>query len=280
MLDRFAERWALITGASSGIGAEFARKLASRGMHLVITARREDRLNELAKELHTAHGTQTVILPMDLSQPNAAADLLQQIKDKQIEIELLVNNAGFGVVGSVEETDPAEINRMLQLNIIALADLTYGVLPTMLANRHGAVLNVSSLSAFQPVAWMAAYAASKSWVLHFSEALWAEVRDRGVTVTAVCPGATQTEFFKQAGIPNWLEKRVSVAPARVVKYALRAVEKRRQYVVPGWRDFLITTAVRLTTRRTAVKESMKFFRPVKKQTDGQTDASTDQQAEK
>ena len=261
MLDQFAERWALITGASSGIGAEFARRLAGRGMHLVLVARREEKLNELAQELHTAHGTETVVIPTDLSITGSAADLFRQVQERNIDIELLVNNAGFGVVGPIENTDPAEVRRMLQVNIQAVSDLCYLILPQMLERQHGAVINVSSLSAFQPVAYMAAYAASKSWILHFSEAMWAEVRNRGVTVQALCPGATSTGFFESAGISNWLEKHTSQSPQKVVKTSLKALEKRRQFVVSGWKNYLITIAVRLATRRTAVKESMKYFRP-------------------
>lgn len=263
MLDQYAERWALITGASSGIGAEFARRLAGRGMHLIITARREPELIQLAEELHTAHGTEVVVVPTDLSKPNAAGELIKQIQQQDINIELLVNNAGFGVVGPVEDTDPAEIQRMLAVNIQAVSDLCYLVLPDMLAQQHGAIINVSSLSGFQPVAYMAAYAASKSWVLHFSEAMWAEVRDRGVTIQALCPGATRTNFFQAAGISNWLEKHSAQSPEKVVKNSLKSLEKRRQFVVSGWKNYLLTIAVRMTTRRTAVKESMKFFRPKK-----------------
>lgn len=263
MLDAYADRWALVTGASSGIGAEFARQLAARGMHLAITARREDRLEQLARELHTRHGAELEILPCDLSVAGASKELTSELARRGRQIELLVNNAGFAIVGNVEETSPEEVARMIQLNIGTVADLTCRVLPEMLERRHGAVINVSSLSAFQPVAWMGAYAASKSWALHFSEALWAEVRDRGVTVLAVCPGVTQTEFFQAAGIPGWLDRHTAKSPQKVVKRALRAMEKRRQYVVPGWKDYLMTIAVRLTTRRTAVNESARFFRPKK-----------------
>jgi short-subunit dehydrogenase len=263
VLDQYAERWALITGASSGIGAEFARRLAGRGMHLVLAARREDILNELAEELHTAHGTEVVVLRTDLSTPDSAAGLVKQVRDRDIEIELLVNNAGYGVVGRIEDTDSVDVRRMLAVNIQAVSDLSYLVLPRMLEQRHGAIINVSSLSGFQPVAYMAAYAASKSWVLHFSEAMWAEVRDRGVTIQALCPGITRTEFFETAGIPNWLEKHSSQSAEKVVKNSLKALEKRRQFVVSGWKNYLLTLAVRLATRRTAVKESMKYFRPKK-----------------
>ena len=134
----------------------------------------------------------------------------------------------------------------------------------MLERRHGAVINVASVAAFQPVAFMAAYSASKSYVLHFSEALWAEARGRGVTVMALCPGVTETEFFKAAGAPGWLEKHSSQTPMRIVKSALAGLEKRRQYIIPGWKDYFLSLLVRLATRRTAVNESKRYFRPGKR----------------
>lgn len=264
MLDAYNERWALVTGASSGIGAEFARRLAARGMHLVLTARRENLLQELAAELDTRHGTQTEIITCDLSEPGKARWLMAEIEQRGVQIELLVNNAGFGVVCDVETTDPDRIQNLINLNIAALTDLTYAVLPGMLERRHGAVINVSSVAAFQPVAYMAAYAASKAYVLHFSEGLWAEVRDRGVTVLGLCPGATETEFFSSAGVPRWLDKHSSQTPAKVVKTAMRALEKRKQYVISGWKNYFLSIAVRLATRRTAVNEARKYFRPKKK----------------
>jgi short-subunit dehydrogenase len=261
VLDHYNDRWALITGASSGIGAEFAVQLAGRGMHLVMAARRGDRMAELARELNTRHGTRCHIAEIDLAEPDSGALLFDELRRMGVEVELVVNNAGIGMIGQVESTDPDDVRHMLNLNLLTLTDLTYRFLPGMLERNHGAIVNVSSQAAFQPVAFMGAYAASKSYILHFSEALWAEVRSRGVTVTALCPGVTRTEFFEHAGAPGWLEKHISQTPAKVVKQALRAMEKRRQYVVPSWKDYLVTLLVRLTSRRTAVNESKRYFRP-------------------
>lgn len=261
MIEAYADRWALVTGASSGIGAEFARVLASRGMHLVLVARRQELMESLAAELHTRHGTRCHIVPMDLADPASPARLVEEVRNQGIVLELLVNNAGFGAVGDVESTDPELIQNLIRLNIGALTDLTYRVLPGMLERGHGAVINVASVAAFQPVAFMGAYSASKAFVLHFSEALWAEVRDRGVTVTALCPGVTQTDFFQVAGVPNWLKKHRSQPVDQVVRAALKAVERRRQYVIPGWINYLLSLAVRLAPRSLVVKESMKYFRP-------------------
>ncbi len=265
MLDAFVDRWALITGASSGIGAEFARKLAERGMHLVLTARRQKLMQQLADELDTRHGTKCEIFAADLSEPSQVKRLVDEIQAREITIELLVNNAGFAVVADLGNTDADRVQEMLRLNVGALTDLTYCLLPGMLERQHGAVINVSSVSGFQPVAYMGAYAATKAYILHFSEAIWAEVRDRGVTVMALCPGVTRTAFFDVAGVPGWLRKQHAHEPELVVRRAIKALEKRRQYVIPGWKNYLRSLAVRLGTRRTVVTESMKYFRPKPKQ---------------
>ena len=261
MLQAYADHWALITGASSGIGAEFARQLAARGMHLVLSARREQLLTQLAAELHQAHGTKTEIVIADLSNPQEPARLLQDIEKRGVTIELLVNNAGFGYVSEVETIDVKRIHEMIQVNVATLTALTLQVLPGMLARGHGGVINIASVAAFQPVGYMGAYAATKAYVLHFSEALWAEVRERGVTVTTLCPGSTRTEFFSVSGAPDWLEKHSAQEVKPVVRTALKALEKRRSYVVSGWKNYILSLLVRIATRATVVKESMKYFRP-------------------
>jgi uncharacterized protein len=263
LVDAYADRWALITGASSGIGAEFARLLASRGMHLILVARREDRLKELAQELDTRHGTRCEIISSDLSEPEQSKLLFDNICNLGLDIELLINNAGFGFVGAIDGTDPALMRKMVRLNIAALTELTYLFLPAMLERGHGGVINVASIAGFQPVAYMPVYSAGKAYVLHFSEALWAECRDRGVTVTALCPGTTSTEFFDVAGVQGWLKKNRSHTAEYVVRKALKALEKRRQYCVPGLANLLLSLSVRLARRRMVVLQSMRYFRPPK-----------------
>lgn len=261
VLRAYADQWALITGASSGIGAEFARQLAARGMHLILTARREDLLQKLADEVHQAHGTKTEIIVCDLNAEHGPAQLMAEVDRRGKTVELLVNNAGFGVVGEVDTVDPNRIMEMIRLNITVLTDLCYRALPGMLSRGHGGVINVASVAAFQPVAYMGAYAASKAYVLHLTESLWAECRERGVTVTALCPGTTKTEFFDVAGAPEFLKRRSSQEVKPVVKAALKALEQKRQYIVSGWTNYILSLLVRLATRRTVVRESMKFFRP-------------------
>ncbi|GAB4162312.1 MAG: SDR family oxidoreductase [Planctomycetaceae bacterium] len=268
MIDGFADRWALITGASSGIGAEFAHKLAARGMHLVLTARRLDRLEKLATELHTRHGTHCETIAADLSEPGQVKHLVEEIERRERTIEILVNNAGFAVVGDIASTDVDRVMELVRLNVGAVTELTYRLLPGMLERGHGAIINVSSVAAIQPVAYMSAYAASKSYVLHFSEALWAEARDQGVTIMALCPGVTETEFFDVAGVPGWLKKQQSQTPDQVVRKALKALDKKRPYVIPGWKNYLRSLLVRIASRKRVVIESMKYFRPKKKKDKG------------
>ena len=260
VLEAYTERWALVTGASSGIGAEFARVLAGNGMHLVLTARRGDRLERLAEELRQRHMVQTLVVPADLCEPGAVAMLLDEVASRDITLELLVNNAGFGFVGEVAGTDVDVMKSMVGLNVAAMTELTYRVLPGLLERGHGAIINVASVVAMQPVAYMPVYSASKAFVLHFSEALWAEARDRGVTVMALCPGTTDTEFFDVAGVPGWLKKHRGQTTAQVVKEALRGLEKRRSYLVTGLWNYLRSLGPRLGTRKTVVTQTMKFFR--------------------
>ena len=261
MWKQLANQWALVTGASEGLGAEFARQLASHGMHLVLVARRGELMETLAAELLTQHGTRCHVIASDLSEPGEPQRILNEIAANGLTIELLVNNAGFGIVGEIDGANVDRILIMLRLNVSALTELTYRLLPGMLERGHGAILNVSSLSAFQPVAYMGAYAASKAFVLHFSEALHCELKDRGITVTAVCPGVTRTSFFDIAGAPGWLQKHASLDVDYVVKNALKALTRRRQCYVPGWRNYFLTLLVRIASRRRVVKESTRFFRP-------------------
>lgn len=261
MLDAYADRWALITGASSGIGAEFARRLAGLGMHLVLSARREHEMQMLADELDTRHGTRCEIIPLDLSIPDNAGRLCDEIAARGIDIELLVNDAGFGIVGEFEDTDVDEVMAMIRLNVGMTTELTYRLTPGMVARGHGAVINVASVAGFQPVAYMSAYSATKAYVLHFSEALWVELRDKGVTVMALCPGATKTHFFERAGTPEWLKHHSAQTPEQVVKIALKYLEKKRQYVVTGWKNYIVALLSRIASRRIVVNESRKYFRP-------------------
>lgn len=261
MLKAYAGHWGLVTGASSGIGAEFARQLAARGMHCVLVARREDRLRALASELESVHGIRCEIVPADLSQPHAGRELLEEVSRRGIAVELLVNNAGFGMVSSLEETDVGQALELIQVNIAALTELTLMAAKEMVDRGHGGIINIGSVVSFQPVAYMGVYAASKAYVLHFSEALWAELRAHGVMVTTLCPGTTRTEFFDRSGVPGWAERKRGQDVQSVVRAGLKAFDAGRQCVVSGWTNYLVTLATRLATRATVVRWSMSIFRP-------------------
>ena len=233
-------------------------------MHLVLVARRKDLLDALAAELHTRHATRCEIIEADLALPGAGTALVQEIERRGVTIELLVNNAGFAAVGEVDEADVDRFLEMIHLNVETVVELTYRLLPGMLERGHGSIINLSSLSGFQPVAYMGVYSATKAFVLHLSEALAEEVRNRGVTVLAVCPGVRRTGFFDIAGDSGWIQKHRSHSADRVVRTALIALERRRQVIVIGWWNYLLTILVRIAPRRRVVKESTRFFRPRKR----------------
>ena len=223
------EAVALITGASAGLGVDFARQLSARGQRLVLVARRKDRLDALAAELGNARA-----VACDLSLPGAVATLIADLAAHGEQVELLINNAGFGLSGRFAELDGARQRQMIDLNCGALTELAHAVLPGMIAAKAGAILNVASTAAFQPGPGMAVYFATKAYVLSFSEALFEEVRGYGVTVTALCPGPTATEFGEVAGWgSNPLIDKLSSGSAEVVRAGLAAIDKRRAVVIPG-----------------------------------------------
>ena len=254
-----ANRWAVVTGSSSGIGAEFARQLAARGMHLVLVARREDRLQELSQQLHREFGTRTLLVPLDLSAPDGCSELLRQIRTLPEPLTLLVNNAGCGNVATIAGTDPARVQQIIDLNVRVLTELTYALLPEFLERNTGGIINIASVTAFQPIAFMSVYAATKAYVLHLSEGLWAELRGTNVRLLAVCPGTTRTEFFDAAGVDQWLSLNRGQTPAQVVTTSLKHYEKNHAYCVPGWTNWLMTALPRLFSRRSVVLEGKRFF---------------------
>lgn len=220
---------ALVTGASAGLGVDFARQLSARGHRLVLVARRRDRLEALAAELGN-----TRAVALDLGAPGAAAALMADLAAHGEQVELLVNNAGFGLAGPFAELDGPRQRQMIDLNCGALAELAHAVLPAMIARKSGAILNVASSAAFQPGPGMAVYFATKAFVLSFSEALHEEVRRHGVTVTALCPGPTATEFGAVAGWGgNALIDKISARSADVVRAGLAALDRRKAVMIPG-----------------------------------------------
>jgi short-subunit dehydrogenase len=222
---------ALVTGASAGLGVEFARQLAKRGHRLVLVARRKERLDELAQELGNARS-----VTIDLSKSNAAARLMGDIEAKGETVDLLVNNAGFGLIGRFAELDAVREREMIDLNVGTLTDLCRAVAPTMIARKSGAILNVASTAAFQAGPGMAVYFATKAFVLSLSEALHEELKPHGVKVSCLCPGPTRTEFGDVAGLRgkagNAFHK-LSMEASTVVRLGLDGLEKNRAIVVTG-----------------------------------------------
>ena len=219
----------VITGASAGLGVDFARQLSAKGERLVLVARRKDRLDALAAELGNARA-----VACDLGKTGAAADLIADLDEHGEEVARLVNNAGFGLAGRFAELDGARQRAMIDLNCGALMELAHAVLPAMIGRKSGAILNVASTAAFQPGPGMAVYFATKAFVLSFSEALHEEMKPHGIAVTALCPGPTATEFGEVAGFGgNALIDKLSASSAEVVKAGLAALDSRRAVVIPG-----------------------------------------------
>ncbi|MEX2581929.1 MAG: SDR family oxidoreductase [Gemmatimonadota bacterium] len=244
--------YSLVTGASAGIGAVFAERLAAKGSHLVLTARRLDRLEELAERLRTDHGVQVSVVAADLAEPDAAERLWNEASADRT-VNLLVNNAGFGAQGRFEEVDLQRHRDIVQVNCTAPMDLAYLALREMRPRGLGGIINVSSIAAFQPVPQLATYAASKAFVLLLSEALWAENHDAGIRVLALCPGRTPTEFQEVAGTGSAEGAFGFRTPAKVVDAALDAFEDGRSYVVPGLENLAATWAVRALPRSSVVR---------------------------
>ena len=227
---------ALVTGASSGIGAEIARQLARRGHALVLAARRSERLEDLASELASAHGIRSESVAVDLIDPSARDALAARIDELGLEVGVLVNNAGFGGGGECAQGDREYLVRMVRLNCEAVVDLQSRYLPGMVERGAGAVINVASTAAFQPLPGSAVYAATKAFVLNLSEAAHAELKGTGVTVTAVCPGPVKTEFVQAAGLDAASGNLPGMFWTPVQTVASEAVEgaaKGKRVVVPG-----------------------------------------------
>ncbi len=244
-------RVALITGASSGIGLELARLFARDGHDLVLVARRHDRLQALADELTARHDVQATVIAADLADPSAPPEVARRVAEARLEVQFLVNNAGYGLSGEVARTDVATELSMIQVNVVALTHLTKLFIPTMIAEHQGAILNVASTAGFVPGPLMAVYYATKAYVISFSEALAEEVRNAGVTVTVLCPGATRTEFHERAGIELEARpfQRLWVADAAsVARAGYSGMLRGKRLVIPGLINKVMVGATRVASR--------------------------------
>ena len=246
----------LITGASSGLGVEFARQLSKRGQKLVLVARRKDRLDALATELGNARA-----VAIDLSRPGAVRTLLDDLRNADEQVEILINNAGFGLRGRFVELDPLREREMIDLNIGTLTDLCRAIAPQMVERKSGAILNVASTAAFQPGPNMAVYFATKAYVLSFTEALHEELKPHGVKVSALCPGPTRTEFGEVAGIKALGQfDRLAMGPEPVVRAGLEGLESNEAVVIPGATNKIGAWSTRLAPRSVVrrIAGSLKF----------------------
>ncbi|MVA76247.1 SDR family NAD(P)-dependent oxidoreductase [Auraticoccus sp. F435] len=249
----FTPALALVTGASSGLGALIARRVAERGSDLVLVARRRDRLAELAAELRRRHGVQAHPVVMDLGRPGAGPALLAAMPEEVAHrpLDLVVNNAGFGLYGPLLGQDAERLEEMLTLNVTALTSITRTLLEPMVRRGHGTLVNVASTGGFQPAPGLAAYVASKAYVLHLTEALWQELRRTRVRVTALCPGPTSTEFFDVAGSEHGALGGKVTTPEQVVDALMTALDRRRlpPYLVPDLPNQVQAVAARVLPRR-------------------------------
>jgi hypothetical protein len=241
-------QWVLITGASSGIGQTFALEMASKGKHVVLVARSESKLRQLAERIERTYQEKTEVIVADLSQADAPQHVYEECMNRGIQVNVLINNAGFATHGMFEQVDGTRQQEEIMLNVLAVMNMTHFFLPGMLQKRNGTIINVSSTAAFQPDPYMAVYGATKSFVLSFTEALYEENRKRGVKFLALCPGSTDTSFFDVVGAEEAsVGKRDT--PEHVVEVAMKALESGKPYAVPGASNYWTAQFARLMPRR-------------------------------
>ena len=255
-------KWALVTGASAGIGVALAQELATGGTNLVLTARREERLEELAKALSAKHQVKTEIFAADLAEPSAPEKIFAFTKEKGIEIDLLINNAGFGQYGEFPSVDTQRLLEMVQVNCSAVVHLTRLYLPGMLARRRGDVLILASTASFQAVPYISTYAATKAFDLLFAEGLAEEMKPYGIRVCALCPGSTESEFHVVSGQEKF--KRRAETAEKVAHAGLNALAAGKSYVISGLGNYLGAHGERLVPRRFVTKVAAGMFKPDKK----------------
>jgi uncharacterized protein len=262
MAKEWAGKWALITGASAGIGVALARQLAAEGTHLVLTARRMDRLQDLAHKLQNEHGIRSEVFAADLTLPDAPQQIYDFTRQKGIEIELLINNAGFGQYGELQSVETKRLTDMVQVNCLAVVHLTRLFLADMVPRGHGDVLILASTASFQAVPYISTYAASKAFDLLFAEGLAEEMKPHGIRVCALCPGSTESEFHAVAGQEEFSSKNRETAE-KVARTGLQALAEGKSYVISGVGNYLGAQSQRLVPRRMVTSIAAKMFRPDK-----------------
>jgi hypothetical protein len=250
---------AVITGASSGIGEAFARRLAAEGIDLVLVARRRDRLDRLCEELSRAHNVKTLPVGLDLTTEDCSTILKSTLDDHGTEVGILINNAGYGSHGAFHELDPVNEVRMVELNCRAPVAITSAFLPGMVQRRSGAIVFVASVAGFQPTPFLSTYGATKAFDLVFAEALWAELRPLGIDVIALCPGYTPTEFQQRANL-RMRAMGPAQQPAEVVEACIQRLG-RGPSVVSGWLNYLMTFGVRFAPRGFVARMAARASKP-------------------
>ncbi len=255
---------ALITGASSGIGQAFAEELAPRGTNLILVARSQDKLDRLAKQLQEKTSIDVEVIVQDLTEPQAGQKVYDWVQDKGLSVDCLINNAGFGDYGPFAERDLSKQLEMIQLNVTVLVELTHLFLSPMQQQRQGSIINVASIAGFQALPYLSTYSATKAFVLSFTEALWAENKDKGINCLALCPGPTESNFFEVADFPQSFENKNNgslTSAQAVVKDALKALENNQSNVVTGGlANNLIVNTSRFFPREFLLKAVEKQFR--------------------
>jgi short-subunit dehydrogenase len=265
MSQEWKGKWALVTGGSSGIGVALAKLLAAEGVHLVLTARRRERLEELARALQQRHGIRTEVFAADLARPEAPQEIYEFTKQKGIEIDLLINNAGFGQYGELTAVETQRLLNMVQVNCAAVVHLTRLYLVDMVARRRGDVLILASTASFQAVPYLTTYAATKAFDLLFAEGLAEEMKPYGIRVCALCPGSTQSEFHVVAGQEKFTGKYAQETAEKVARTGLQALAEGKSYVISGTGNYWGAQMQRLVPRRAVARIAAKMFRPEKVQ---------------
>jgi short-subunit dehydrogenase len=255
-------RWALVTGASAGIGVALARELASAGAHLVLTARRQDRLAQLATALQKTHSVRTEVFPADLARRDTPEEIRAFTDSKGIAVEILINNAGFGQYGEFTQVDVHRSLDMVQVNCAAVVHLSRLFLPEMIQRRRGDVLILASTAAFQAVPYISTYAATKAFDLLFAEGLAEEMKPHGIRVCALCPGSTESEFHTAANQEQFTSKHPETAE-KVARTGLEALAAGKSYVISGRGNYLGAQSQRLVPRRVVTRIAAGMFRPGK-----------------
>jgi short-subunit dehydrogenase len=261
MAGEWRSQWALVTGASAGIGVALAEELAAGGTNLVLTARRKDRLDALAERLTSTHRIQTQVFPADLADPPAPERIFAFTRDKGIEIDLLVNNAGFGKYGEFRSVAREPLLDMVQVNCTSVVHLTHLFVQRMVARGRGDILILASTASFQAVPYISTYAATKAFDLLFAEGIAEELKPYGIRVCALCPGSTESEFHVVAGQDKFIHR--AQTAQKVARTGLKALAAGKSYVISGLGNYLGAHGERLVPRRFVTRTAARMFKPTK-----------------